>query len=103
MSILSPQKVFFSDMQQGISLLLCEINNRILPQIIDTVEVSYVYPKGNRISVRNQNNKVTDFALIDEVGWVVLEEDPYQPGQMTFSHKGPAYSFFRFCLTSSPA
>jgi hypothetical protein len=97
MSLLSPQKVFFSDMQQGIKLFLCENNDIQFPQIIDTVTVDEVYPVKSRISVRNKNNKVIDFALIDEVGWVILEEDPFQPGQMTFSHRGPIYSFFRFC------
>jgi hypothetical protein len=41
--------------------------------------VNEVCPVKSRISVRNKNNKVTDFALIDEVGWVILEEDPFQP------------------------
>jgi hypothetical protein len=98
MSLLSPQRLFFRDITQGMKLFLCEANSRGLHQIIDTVETSYVYPEsyGNRISVKNKNNEVTEFALIDELGWVILEEDPFQSGQMTFSHRGPTFSFLTF-------
>jgi hypothetical protein len=93
MSVLCPQKLGFYDLKVGMEVFICE--GRYFT-IVDKTIVKYVDQRRKTTTVQNEGNVETIFGMHGEMGWVVLEENPYVPGIMSFSHRAPIYNLFTF-------
>jgi hypothetical protein len=64
--------------------------------IVDKTIVKSVDQRRKTITVQNTSNLETIFGIHEEMGWVVVEEDPFNPGNMVFSRRAPIYNLFTF-------
>ena len=93
MSVLCPQKLGFDGLKVEMEVFICKGR---LYTIVDKAIVTSVDSITKTITVQNIYNVENIFAIHEEMGWVVLQEDPFNPGNMVFSHRAPIYNLFTF-------